>query len=463
MERRDDYKFLPIRDAITCINQKVSFIGAVVEFTFPRRSKGTDWCCSLKVVDQSHPKHGIVVNVFTATADDLPNVSALGDIVQFRRVVIKPHNGEVNALFNKKFSTFALYEGQDGPGFNPYQSSARFRMGELDSNFIASLRKWLVDFHLDEGLANNLSFLREITEGARVNIVCKVLHIYEYTNSEWMALIWDGTDCPPNIIKAKLEEEKDNPLPLSLEPFPLPKEVLCTFPTVGTILRVMNDRGSEMQAIRLLNSGKWVKLFNLSCEVRGGLWYGLLTPFTKVQYTTESDRFVLACQKFHQDRLSNDLERMPYSSFPWCSRITEVDHDNVPFVTLMDIITYPKVTAKFRCIARVVASLPWRVEDFRSPLGIYRIRVTLEDPTARIHAFVYAEDGEKLFEGYPSLDILRRKRDKLLGITVTDNGKKIESPRNPPWIQLCLKSYYLDKSDAWRSRQYRIFGTKVLV
>lgn len=52
-----------------------------------------------------------------------------------------------------------------------------------------------------------------------------------------------------------------------------------------------------------------------------------------------------------------------------------------------------QVTAKFKCIVRVVAALPWRVEDFCSHLGTYMIRLTIEDPTARIHAFLFDEDG----------------------------------------------------------------------
>lgn len=52
-----------------------------------------------------------------------------------------------------------------------------------------------------------------------------------------------------------------------------------------------------------------------------------------------------------------------------------------------------QVTAKFKCVVRVAAIVPWRAEDFCSPPGTYRTRLTLEDPTARIHAFVYAEDG----------------------------------------------------------------------
>lgn len=64
------------------------------------------------------------------------------------------------------------------------------------------------------------------------------------------------------------------------------------------------------------------------------------------------------------------------------------------FLSWVDLLmSFVQVTAKFKCVARVVASFPWRAEDFRSPSGIYRIRFTLEDPTARIHAYVYGEDG----------------------------------------------------------------------
>jgi len=41
----------------------------------------------------------------------------------------------------------------------------------------------------------------------------------------------------------------------------------------------------------------------------------------------------------------------------------------------------------------VIAIYPLQAKDFRSPEGIYRVRLCLEDPTARIHALLYAEDG----------------------------------------------------------------------
>ncbi|KAK6249800.1 hypothetical protein SCA6_003805 [Theobroma cacao] len=208
----DDYKFLKIEDAIACINQKVNLIGAILDFSVPQKTKGTDYFCKLKIIDESHPKCGIPVHLFAQHMDALPQVASIGDIIHLSRVMMKTHEGDVYAIFNKRFSSFALYEGKNGEGFHPYQVSLRFHAREQDEKLIADLRKWLAD-----------------------------------------------------------------------------------------------SKRQKAAALRL---------------------FGLLT-----------------------------------------------------------------VRKKFRCVVRFVAAIPWQVEDFCSPRGTYRVRFTVEDPTARIHAFAYAEDG----------------------------------------------------------------------
>ncbi|XP_065850846.1 protection of telomeres protein 1a-like [Euphorbia lathyris] len=458
MGDRDDYKYLKIKDAVTSINQKVSLIGAVVEFGLPKKTKGTDWCCSLKIVDQTYPKPGMTVNIFASTTEQLPRISSLGDIVQLSNVLIKKYHGEVNAVFNKAFSYFSLYEGEGGGDFLPYQYSSRYYPGDQESKFIAGLRKWLADFHSDEG-SNNFSFLREMRQGERTNLVCKVLHACEINEDEWMAFVWDGTDSPAVNIDSKLENERKNPLPLQLEPRPLQRDLLCTFPTVGTVLRVIIEKVYEKHVLQLLITGKWVKFLNILCQVREGLWCGMLTPLSKLRYVSKD--IIIASERSYNARMTTELGRIPYWCFPWCSQLTEVDYEHAPFVTLMDVLTHSKVVSKFRSMVRVVAAFPWRAEDFCSHLGTFRIRLTIEDPTARLHAFLYAEDAEKFFGGYPSVDVLTRKRNTLLGVSVSYAGKEIDdAPRNPPWVQCCLKSYYLDKNDTQGTRHFRIFGTR---
>ncbi|KAG8388039.1 hypothetical protein BUALT_Bualt02G0083700 [Buddleja alternifolia] len=258
-----------------------------------------------------------------------------------------------------------------------------------------------------------------------------------------------------------LEDEMKNPLPLQLESDPLSRDILCTFPSVGTVLRMIVDRGNEKLGINFLNTNRWVKFVNVKIEVRDALWLAVLMPFSKLCYLRDDDDRVIERQRSYNERVSSKWGRMPFTSFPWASHITETEHPDVPFVTLMNVLTHPEVTkpvalqvtCKFKCVVRVVAVYPWRAEDFRSPNGVYRVRLTLEDPTARIHAFLYAEDGMNFFGDSHSADVLTKKRNMLLGL-VEDGAK-----RNPPWIQCCLKSYYIDKNDVWESRNYRIFST----
>ncbi|XWS60852.1 hypothetical protein CRYUN_Cryun07bG0073100 [Craigia yunnanensis] len=392
-----DYKFLKIEDAIPCINQKVNLIGIILDFSLPQQTKGTDYFCKLKVIDDSHPKCGIPVHLFAQDIYALPHVASVGDIIHLSRVMMKSHEGDVYAIFNKKFSSFALYEGKDGENFHPYQVSLRFYAREQDEKIIASLRKWLATSKISDVTINFL-LLSDINEVDRINLACKVLHICKTAKDEWMVFLWDGTDAPPTCIYKKLEDEMHNQLPLHLEPLPSSRDMLCTFPTVGTTLRVIINQDCSKYILQLLQIGQWMKFFHVLFKVREGLWYGVLTPSSKIQDMPNDDMLILERQSNYDQRLSCKLERMPYWSFPWPSRITgsmllvtiiclklsfigifdsiswtqlshfpwnqltmmsddillifvypssEVNCDDVPFATLMDILTCRKVLYTF--------------------------------------------------------------------------------------------------------------------
>ncbi|KAF8392728.1 hypothetical protein HHK36_023077 [Tetracentron sinense] len=468
---------IQLRDAIDLQNHKVNLLGVVVGFSVPRKSKGTDYVSVLKIIDESHQSPDFSVNIFAENLDDLPHVKSAGDLVQLSCVMMKVHNGEVYAVFNKFSSSFALFEGKSCKDLCPYQASSGYCIRGLDEGFIIRLRTWHLNFQLDAGTSAYLLSLKEIKAGGYFDLICKVLLVCEVSKDVWMLFVWDGTDTQPLDFQMKLEDEAHNPLPLQIESS-LPRDILGTFPCVGTILRVIADQAYEKLGLHFQGSGQWVRLRNITCQVCSGLWRGVLVPSSKIQLLSNEDNIVAERQREFNKRISTKCGRVPLVNFPCPSPITGIsfsvvseiafqstltDYEHVPFVTLMDLLTYSEVTAKFKCVVRVVAVYPWRAEDFRSPIGLreYRIRLTLEDPTARIHAFVYAEDGVKFFEGYPPIDVLTSKRNKLLGMTENLNSKEDEdAPRNPPWVECCIKSYYLDKSSRWESRHYRIFGTR---
>ncbi|KAI3688537.1 hypothetical protein L2E82_46177 [Cichorium intybus] len=358
----------------------------------------------LRIVDESH---GISIIFFAETFEKPPRVESAGDIIQLSNVMARLHESEVNAVCYKQFSSFALYKGIDGSSFVPYQVSSKFHGREQDNKFISNLRNWA--FSRQHGTEKSAKELD--------SVICKVVHICEVREGEWMVFVWDGTDAPPLNVEGRLEEELKNPIPLQLEASPLSREVLCGFPSVGTVLRMTTDPRSERQlGLHTLKAatGKWVHFKNIKFEV----------CCVNMKNGIKADG--LAC------------------------------HGRASLSFLVSQVMY-----KFRCVVRVVATFPAQPSDFRGPCSNYMLRLTLEDPTARIHAYLYDEYGEKFFGGYPSNDKMIKLHNTLLGVEET-NGITNEKPRNPPWVDCCLQSYYVDKNDVWGSRTYGIFYTKLV-
>lgn len=95
----------------------------------------------------------------------------------------------------------------------------------------------------------------------------------------------------------RLEDEMEHELPLQLEPEPLSRDILCSLPVVGSILRVIIEKRIEKHIIHLLNPGKWVKLLNVLCQVKAGLWCGVLSHFTKLRYMPNDDSLAMERQR----------------------------------------------------------------------------------------------------------------------------------------------------------------------
>ncbi|XP_077218108.1 protection of telomeres protein 1a-like isoform X2 [Tasmannia lanceolata] len=353
MGRRSEYVYLELRDAICCIGQKVNLAGVITEFGVPRKSKGTDYFCSMKIMDTSYHAPGLSVNIFAENMQKLPHVKSTGDVIYLHRVVMKSIEGNVYAAFEKRFSSFALFELESSGMGEPYQISSNFHSTVHDKKLITQLRTCLVDHQFDTGANQLFVLLREIKVGQPLDLICKIICVWEFPEDRWMLFVWDGTDTPPISLPMK-PDEVENPIPLLLEPLPLPRDVLCTFPRVGTVLRVIIDKelGPKVQG-----SGQWVKLRNITCEVRSGLWRGIFSPSSQLRFLSNEDKAVISLERFYMERLSSQVDRMPLWSFPWPSRITDTGCE-LRFSTLMDVLTHSKIqvcSSRGSCI-----SLPGR-------------------------------------------------------------------------------------------------------
>lgn len=68
------------------------------------------------------------------------------------------------------------------------------------------------------------------------DLVCKVFHVHVENNNS-IFYVWDGTDTPAVEFQAILDPKAVESPPLFEGP-PLPREVLCTMPIIGTVLRI---------------------------------------------------------------------------------------------------------------------------------------------------------------------------------------------------------------------------------
>ncbi|XP_074577106.1 protection of telomeres protein 1a-like isoform X2 [Curcuma longa] len=436
MDAPEDYFYSQIGDAQLSVGARVNLIGAVSSISEKKKTKGT-------------------------VPTRLPCVRSIGDIIIIHQLEVKLYQGIAHGVYNKKISSFALFEGNPIEGFHNYQKSVNYQATEHEDDLLSKISTWLLHNAPEAVRKDQLFPICHLKTGCPFDLVCKVLHVSITSEGDCLLFVWDGTDAPTANIETDLDLEGEYPCPLHAGEFLPSAETFCTFPFMGSVVWVFAGKHFKMIS-DLYGGGQWVKLQNMLCEFHYGMLYGMLTPSSKIILVSDEEWVVQYRLKNYDDRNAIPMRRYPMS-FSIPSRITVVDCDDVTCITLRHSIAYPEVTHKCMCIVRLVAAYPWKGEDLISPVtGRYRVRFTLEDPTARIHAFLSAEDGVNFFDGYPNSDVLASKMKKLLGIPDSSDGPT-DCARNPPWFRCCLTSYYLDKSQPRESRRYRIFGTKLVV
>ncbi|KAK1683729.1 hypothetical protein QYE76_044577 [Lolium multiflorum] len=453
------YVYMPIADALKAAGARVCLFAAVSEIGAAFRSRGTDFTLTLRIADQSRTT-GISVTFFANNTALLPRVKSSGDVISLHNVVVTMHCGELFVTFDKKSSSFALFEGKASTELRPYQTSIKYEERKQDDEILTNMRMWLA-YH-PPGLKDLELQLRSVKSDSTFDLVCKVLHVCQASTSEWIFYVWDGTDAPATEFQTFLSTEAFTSAPLHLEETPLPREVLCTLPCIGTVLRIFSNKFSK-EILQLQRNVYWARFCNITCKQEFGIWKGTLLPSSRVRLLSNEDGSVVERLKMYDSRLTTQVHRQPMASLHKASDITEVEFNRAGYTTLMESLTNEQVTHKFKTLVRVVSAYPCQGSDLHSLLtGNHCLRLTLEDPTARIHAYVHKDDGVRFFGGFLTAAALTRKMNRLLGVPEPEEADE-DAPlaRNPPWIWCCLKSYRVDKYDPWGSRRYRIFGTEI--
>ncbi|XP_024520571.1 protection of telomeres protein 1b-like [Selaginella moellendorffii] len=454
MEGEGKYEYMKLKDACIAVEQQVNFYGVVIDYSLPKPTKGKDMICTMTVADMSSP--GLRVLVF-GSKDHVPYVRALHDIIRFHRVRIDIHKGSPQAVASLgKASAFAVFDGGSGGSNEPYQiSSNAFTFEEHDRRILDLMRAWR-STHLSKPLSTEyLVRIRDIKEPhSYFDLCCKVLHVSRLSDDcPTFVYVWDGTDSPATTSLPFVESPS------------LPLVTLRQFPSKGTVLQVVVDFASDEHGDWIPRVGSWVKFRNITSRNCGGKLEGVFTRDSKISILASDYPNVEEAERWYEHRLASAEAGLPENCPKPLLSLTVTDYDHVPYSSLREVLAWPQVTYKFRCLVRVRSANPPRAVDFcRCVNGqyVYQLQLTLEDPTAQIHAYLFAEDGERFFNGYPAAR--REAEDACLGALERSFSRLLCASdgldTTPPYVSCCIKSYYVDKEQPWTSRRFRIFGTR---
>ncbi|XP_043981601.1 protection of telomeres protein 1-like isoform X2 [Gambusia affinis] len=179
----------------------VNVYGVVVFFKQPFKSRGTDYCSSLKITDQTERKIGCTI--FCENLEDHPRIFQTGDIVRMHRVKVHLYKNSLTLVNTFGFSV-VTFSGTVGGGMEPRTSSKSFQLDEDDRHTIEELRAWAA---CQAGLSSvSVAVpLSAVQPNAYFDLICQLLAKASIDSTCTLLRVWDGTKCPHALLKVIAE------------------------------------------------------------------------------------------------------------------------------------------------------------------------------------------------------------------------------------------------------------------
>ncbi|XP_066301509.1 protection of telomeres protein 1-like isoform X2 [Branchiostoma lanceolatum] len=126
------------------VNTTVNILGAVKFFKPPFRSRGTDYCLVLKLVDPSVPtlEEGLKCLFFAKEESLLPQIRRVGDIVRILRLKVEDFRGAPQGKKGPGFSSL-VFNGQLGAPTEPRADTDNYTFENQDEEKVLELRRWV--------------------------------------------------------------------------------------------------------------------------------------------------------------------------------------------------------------------------------------------------------------------------------------------------------------------------------
>ncbi|KAM9854843.1 protection of telomeres protein 1 [Aulostomus maculatus] len=303
----------------------VNVYGVVVFFKQPFQSRGTDFCSSLKITDQSNQK--ISCTVFCKELKNHPQIFQNGDIVRMHRVKAQRYNDSLMLVNTFGFSVLT-FDGTVGADIEPRTSSSSFHFTQEDRRTVEELRSWAASQAL---LAPAPTIpLSAVQPKAYFDLTCQLLAKATVDSTCTLLRVWDGTRCPHNLLKVTVNPNTvEGPTSFSVEQERLIANILVYDNHVhsahplkpGDFLRIYNLRaipGSIKMAG--LTSSRQEEEDHLAFHLHGGTGYGRgirVLPGNSPD-VQELKRVIEVFQEFNQNNIHklNDSEFFEVWSTP---------------------------------------------------------------------------------------------------------------------------------------------------
>ncbi|XP_053376763.1 protection of telomeres protein 1-like [Mercenaria mercenaria] len=190
------------------VHTKVDVYGVVKFFKQPYKSRGSDYCAMVSLVDPSYmdPMDKLKCLLFAKEMSKLPLVK-LGQIIRFHRLSISEFAGSLQGQNSPGFS-WLLFSGDVGDPVEPVNSSSSsYSITDTDREKVKELRHWASN---KDELHEKLCSFNEVAVGGFFDLVCQVVQTSVIEPDVGRLLkVWDGTQCIYDVrnVSADCEEQ----------------------------------------------------------------------------------------------------------------------------------------------------------------------------------------------------------------------------------------------------------------
>uniref|UniRef100_A0A671VFJ7 Protection of telomeres protein 1 n=1 Tax=Sparus aurata TaxID=8175 RepID=A0A671VFJ7_SPAAU len=257
----------------------VNVYGVVVFFKQPFKSRGTDFCSTLKITDPSNRKIGCTV--FCEKLDNHPKIFRIGDIIRMHRVKTQFFNDSITLVNTFGFSV-VTFDGTVGGAVEPRASSRSFHFDQEDRRTVEELRSWAASQTVLPS-APTIP-LSAVQPKAYFDLTCQLLARADIDCTCTLLRVWDGTRCPHRLLKVIVAPDAiEGPSSFSTEKEKLIANILAYDNHVesakqlkiGDFLRIYNLRAIPGSSkVPGLTSSQSDQVDHLAFHLHGGTAYG---------------------------------------------------------------------------------------------------------------------------------------------------------------------------------------------